>query len=188
MAIEKKVEVELKQDGTPISANGVPLNVPPVMEVPVDKMQSMLDRMDAMDKRLTEKDSEIAALNATVYQTRLQEAKANIDVDKRPRVHFKKVRGKVVIGWPETVGEDKKNELIYSPNNPSSPIGELLKCRYYYIDGTKSDLIDQVELTRSSEEVFARIVENKGNFVVVEFEDKSVLSTPIEVHKKYLNA
>lgn len=161
---------------------------PPVMEVPVDKMQSMLDRLDSMETRLTAKDSEIAALNQTVSQTRLQEAKANLDVDKRSRVHFKKVRGKVVVGWPESVGEDKKNELIYSPNNPSSPIGELLKCRYYYIDGTKSELIDQVELTRSSEQVFARIVEDKGNFVLVEFEDKSVLSTPIEVHKKYLNA
>lgn len=164
------------------------MSVPPVMEVPVDKMQSMLDRMDSMEKRLTAKDSEIAALNQTVSQTRLQEAKANIDVDKRKRVHFKKVRGKVVIGWPESVGEDKKNELIYSPLNPSSPIGELLKCRYYFIDGTKSDLIDQVELTRSSEEVFARIVEDKGNFVVVEFEDKSVKSEPMEIHKKYVNA
>jgi len=162
--------------------------LPPKMEVPVDKMQTILEKVESLEKRLSDKDSEIAALNQTVSQTRLQEARANIDVDKRPRVHFKKVRGKVVIGWPESVGEDKKNELIFSPSNPSSPVGEALKCRFYYLDGTKSEMLDQVELTRANEQVFARVIQDNGNSALLEFEDKSVASEPIEIHKKYWNA
>lgn len=167
----------------PAAGTGVTQKVeePVMMEVSVAKMQDMLIQMDNMKV-------DIAALNATVSDVKLKEAKAVLEVDKRPRVHFKKVKGKVVIGWPETVGEDKKNELIYSATNPGSPVGEILKCRYYYIDGTKSDMLDQIELTRSTDQVFARVIQDLGNSAIMEFEDKSVAVAPIEIHKKFWNA
>lgn len=161
---------------------------PTTMEVPVDKMQALFKSMEDLTKRLDDKDREIAALNESVSAQRLSEARAKGDLDKRPRYHFKKLHGKVVIGWPETIGEDKINQWVFSPSNPTAPIGEILKCRYYLLDGTKTELIDQIELSRSTEQVFARAVEDLGNEVVVEFEDKSISSEPLKVHKKFLNA
>lgn len=158
------------------------------IQVPVSKLQAMFDKLEGLEGRLDAKDKEIAVLNETVSKQRLDETKARLDMDKRKRVHFKKLNGKVVIGWPETVGEDKKNEWIFSPSNPTSPVGEILKCRYYLLDGTKSDMVDQIQLSRSTEQVFARVLEDLGDYAVVQFEDESVSKEPLKIHKKFLNA
>lgn len=195
MANDKKVQAPEPQVGwelggitPPETAVATTPEAPKTMQVPVEKMDNLLSRMEALEEGSKKKDAEIAALNKTVSQTRLEEAKASVNVDKRPRVHFKKIHGKTVIGWPEKIGEDKKSEIIFSPLNPSSPAGELLKCKYTFIDGTKSELIDQVELTRSNEIVFARIIDDFGESVRLEFEDKSETTEELVVNKKFLNA
>lgn len=159
----------------------------PKMEVPVEKMEAILGRLEALEAASKEKDKEIAALSQSVSKTKLDEAKANLDLDKRKRVHFKKLDGKVVIGWPESLGPEKKSEIIFNPNT-NSPVGEILKSVYYFVDGTKSELIDQIKFFRSTEAEFARVVEDQGDYGVLEFENKDVLATPIKVHKKYWNA
>lgn len=152
----------------------------PVVEVPVDKLQSIMDKMDEQAKQ-------IEALNQTVSSTRLAEAKANMDVDKRGRVHFKKIDGKTVIGWPAAPSDKIKNEIVFNPAT-NLPMGEILKSVYYFADGTESEMIDQIKLTRSTERSHARILQDEGDYVVVEFEDKAVLDKPLRVHKSFLNA
>lgn len=159
----------------------------PVIEVPVDKLQGIMDRMDGFDAQLKAKDAEIEALNQTVSSTRLAEAKANMDVDKRGRVHFKKIDGKTVIGWPSAPSEKIKNEIVFNPAT-NLPMGEILKSVYYFADGTESEMVDQIKLTRSTDRAHARILQDEGDYVVVEFEDKAVLDKPLRVHKSFLNA
>lgn len=188
MAIDKPEKPSAFQAATPPEETKVEPKKEETMEVSVSMMQTLLDNQKSLEERLDNKDKEIKALNSVVSETRLKEAVAKEGVDTRSRVHFKKLRGKVVVGWPETIGEDKKNEWIFAPGNPSVPMGELLKCRYYYVDGEKSEMVDQVELFRSNELVFARVVEDRGDTALLEFEDKSVASEPIEIHKKFWNA
>lgn len=161
--------------------------VSPTVEIPVDKLQSVMDRLDSIEADNKSKDAQIEALNQTVSATRLAEAKANLDVDKRPRVHFKKIDGKTVIGWPSGPSDKIKNEIVFNPNT-NMPMGEILKSVYYFADGTESELIDQIRLTRSTDRAYARVTQDEGDFVTVEFEDKSVLETPIKIHKVFLNA
>lgn len=150
------------------------------MEVPVDNMQAVMDRLAELEKSN-------AALRETVSSTRLQEAEDKQGEDKRARVHFKLLDGKAVIGWPETVGEEKKNEIIFNPTS-NTPVGELVKSVYYLHDGTKTDLIDQIKFIRASGQVYARVIKDEGEYGVVEFEDKSISSEPIKIHKKFWNA
>lgn len=157
------------------------------MEVPVDKLQAVMDKMEGFETALKEKDAQIEALNQTVSATRLAEAKANLDVDKRPRVHFKKIDGKTVVGWAEGPGPDVKNEVIFNPAT-NMPVGEVLKSTFYFADGTDSGLIDQIKLTRSTEQSYARIVKDDGEYVVVEFEDQEVATEPMRIKKVFLNA
>lgn len=159
---------------------------PKTMTLPVKTIEAMLARLESIEKAREEDQKKIKILESVASETRLKEARVNLDEDKRQRVHFKKIDNKVVIGWPEGVGEDKVNEIVF--NNEGRPVGELLKCRFSFLDGTKSELIDQYNLTRSNDYVFARILEDKGNYVTLEFEDKSISDKVIEVHKKFLNA
>ena len=152
----------------------------PVVEISVDKLQSVMDRMDALEKSN-------AALRETVSSTRLHEAEEKQGVDARPRVHFKKLRDKVVIGWPEKVGEEKKSEIIFN-SSTNMPVGEVLKCVYYLHDGTKTPLIDQIEFTRSSDLEFARVLEDTAEDGLLEFENKAIADKPLRIPKKYWNA
>lgn len=171
MAINKEKKVE---------EESYPQPEPATMEVPVDKMQEVLDRVAELEKSNQ-------ALRETVSSTRLQEAEEKQGEDKRPRVHFKIMDGKVVIGWPETVGPEKKNELIFNPST-NSPVGEILKSVYYYADGTKSELIDQIRFVRAQDVAYARLVQDDGDYGVLEFEDKSLVSEPMRIHKRFWNA
>lgn len=176
MATTKKEEPVVPQ--TPPAA----AEQPKVMEVPIEKMQGILDRLDKLETEKKSQAEEIAVLNQTVSKTRLDEAKANLDVDKRPRVHFKVIDGKVVIGW-----KTDKNEIIFNPSS-NLPVGEVLKSTFYFADGTDSGSIDQIKLTRSTEQVHARVIEDLGDTAMLEFEDKSILDKPIQIHKRFWNA
>lgn len=158
----------------------VPTPVSPTVEISVDKMQAVLDRVDALEKSN-------AALRETVSSTRLHEAEEKQGLDARPRVHFKKLRDKVVIGWPEKVGEEKKSEILFNPAT-NMPIGEVLKCVYYLHDGTKTDLLDQIEFTRSNEFEYARVLEDSAEDGLLEFENKAISATPLRISKKFWNA
>lgn len=178
---EKKEEVvpDVSQDvsqETPAVDNSEPTT----MEVPVDKMQAIVDRLDSLEKSN-------AALREIASETRLKEAEESQGQDMRPRVHFKVLDGKVVVGWPETIGEEKKSEIIFNPST-NMPVGEILKSVYYFSDGSKTDLIDQIRFTRATDLAFARVVEDLGDFGLVEFEDKSISQEPLKIHKKYWNA
>jgi len=163
-----------------------PQQKPETMTLPVKTIEAMLARLESIEKAREEDQKKIKILESVASETRLKEARVNLDEDKRQRVHFKKIDNKVVIGWPEGVGEDKVNEIVF--NNEGRPVGELLKCRFSFLDGTKSELIDQYNLTRSNDYAYARVLDDKGNFVILEFEDKSISDKTIEVHKKFLNA
>lgn len=185
-------ELKTNQPGAATPGNAEPTPAPAPQEesvaVPLSKLQALFDKVDGFEKALVIKDQEIAALNESVSSQRLAEARAKGDLDKRPRVHFKKLDGKVVIGWPETIGEDKKNEWVFSHLNPTVPVGEILKCRYYLLGGEKTEMIDQIHLSKSTQMEFARIIEDQGEFAVVKFENEEVFKEPLKVHKKFLNA
>lgn len=153
---------------------------PATVEIAVDKMQAVLDRVDALEKSN-------AALRETVSSTRLQEAEEKQGADMRPRVHFKKLHGKVVIGWPDGLGEEKKAEIIFNPAT-NMPIGEILKCVYYFHDNTKSELIDQIEFTRAGDLEFARVIQDGDEDALLEFENKAIFPEPVRIKKKYWNA
>jgi hypothetical protein len=172
-------------------------NTPPesdnseMMQIPVGQLQEILNNQKAMEGTIKTLQKSNQALEKVVSQTRLQEAKENQDTDDRPRVHFKQLSYGVVVGWPDSKNKEDKddivNQLIINPNT-NMPMGESIKFRYHLVDGSKTPLIDYTEFVRCTDLAYARIVEDKGDSVVVSFEDKSVSSTPIEVRKVFLNA
>jgi len=171
---EKEIVKDVVVEDTPVETT------PAEVTVSVDQMQSVLDRMDELEKSNK-------ALREIASSTRLQEAEDGQTVDKRPRIHFKLMDGKPIIGWPEKAGEEKKSEIIFNPNT-NSPMGEILKSVYYFVDGTKTDLIDQLKFTRLTDITYARVVEDLGDSGLVEFEDPSILPNRIEINKKFWNA
>jgi|WetSurMetagenome_2_1015567.scaffolds.fasta_scaffold214066_2 hypothetical protein len=178
---EKKVE--------PPSGSTTPTNEKPKMEVSVETLQNLLDTVEGLKKAREENNKKIIALESIASQTRLQEAKAVMDEDKRPRVHFKKIQQGVVVGWPSKKEEpDKvKNEILINPTN-NNPMGEIIKIKYKLVDGTETDFLDYVEFVRCTDLVFARVLEDRGNSALLEFEDKSIKAEPIEVKKVFFNA
>lgn len=152
----------------------------PIVEVKASQLESILDQL----KTLKESND---ALEKTVSKTRLDEAKAESGFDKRSRVHFKVMEGKVIIGWPSGVGPDKKNEIIFNPAT-NMPIGEIVKSVYYFADDTKTELIDQIRFVRLTELAFARVVSEDEEYGLLDFEDKALVPEPIKIHKRFWNA
>lgn len=166
--------------------------VEPKMEIEVGVLQGILDGQKAMKSTIEELQKNNAALEKVVSQTRLQEAKANQDQDNRARVHFKKLSNYgVVVGWPDSKNPEQKddivNTLIINPQT-NVAMGEMLKFSYYLVDGSKTPKVDYSEFIRCNELVFARVVEDHGESALMEFEDKSVASKPIEIKKVFWNA
>lgn len=160
---------------------------PATMEVPVDKIDEILKRVDSLESANKELARSNEALRSVVSSTRLQEEEDKQGKDERPRVHFRLLDGKAVVGWPESIGPEKKNELIFNPST-NSPVGEILKSVYYFADGTKSELIDQIRFTRSTDVAYARVVEDDGDYGIMEFEDKGIFPEQVRVHKRFWNA
>jgi DNA-directed RNA polymerase len=170
--------VENSSNGVGESNNSV--GNPETVEVPVSQLQTILNQMEKQS-------AEIEALKSIQSQTRLQEAEEKLNRDNRPRVHFKLLDGKPVVGWPDSVGPEKKNEIIFNPNS-NTPMGEVLKCVYYFADGTKTELIDQIRFIRATEVAYARVLQDEGDYGLLEFEDKSIYPGTIRVHKRFWNA
>lgn len=177
---EPKVDNPVENSGDVVETPQVPVDKPETVEVPVSQLQTILDKMEKQG-------AEIEALKSIQSPTRMQEAEDKQTRDERPRVHFKLLEGKPVIGWPESIGPEKKNEVIFNPNT-NSPMGEILKCVYYFADGTKTELIDQIRFTRATNVAYARVLQDDGDYGLLEFEDKSVYPDTIRVHKRFWNA
>lgn len=160
----------------------------PEVSAPEDKTVEVKESQLAAVLEMVEKQSkEIETLKSTVSSVRYKEAEERLGKDNRSRVHFKVLRGNVVVGWPDKGSPDKRNELLVNPTN-NLPVGEILKSKYYFVDGTESDMIDQVEFVRSSDLEYARITQDHGETVEVEFENKGIVPNTITVNKKFLNA
>lgn len=182
--VEKPEKVEIADGAVEEDGDLVLKDEPtkePTMEVPVGTMAEVIESIEELKQSN-------AALRETVSKTRLEEAEAKQDSDQRPRVHFKIMDDQPIIGWPETIGEEKKSEIVINATN-NQPVGEILKSVYYYLNGEKSALIDQVRFTRVTDMAYARVVEDLGDFGLLEFEDpKFATKEPVKIHKRFWNA
>lgn len=93
-------------------------------------------------------------LRATVSQNDL----AAVEKAKKPMglpvAYLKVLNGKVVVS-----SKSEKPQILYNPSNPEVAVGEILKARYFYMDGTDSGPIDQVEFTRTTDKIEGTILE-----------------------------
>jgi hypothetical protein len=141
---------------TPIVAEPViaepvvtPMATPPVVAPVIDQttLATILARMAAQD-------DEIATLRKTVSQNDL----AAVEKAKKPMglpvAYLKVLNGKVVVS-----SKSEKPQILYNPSNPEVAVGEILKARYFFLDGTDSGPIDQVEFTRTTDKLEGTILE-----------------------------
>jgi len=145
-------------------------------KVSVEK--SVLEKILEQNKKL---EQELAILRQSVSQARLAQAENKVRPKEKPRVYLKVFNGKIVTSW-----KSEKQEYLHSQVT-GQVIGEILKARYYYIDGTDSGIVDQVMFTRCDDQVWARIVETRENTFLLDFEDKSKFEGILEINKAFAN-
>ena len=123
------------------------------------------------DKDITIKQSEldeilkrVSTLEQATSSSALEEVRNRNKGLKNPTAFLKVLTGKVVIGW-----KSEPAVLAYNPMNPNSVIGEVLKSKYYFLDGSDSGIIDQVLFTRTEDKVIVEILSDNGTHVKVRF-------------------
>lgn len=170
--------------------------------IPMEKaVASVVDQptMAQVMDLLNAQAEELSTLRASVNQSKLtavENAKKPVGL---PTAYLKVLNGKVVTSW-----KSEKPEFLYHPNNPEVPIGEVLKATYFFIDGTNSGPIQQVEFTRNIDLVKGEILEGlKGlkdsevqevtlhftEFVTTDADLRKnfVLPEDLKINKNYLN-
>lgn len=141
-----KMEDTDKSSGPKVEPSNVP-NPEEMVQVKAGSLTRILERLDTQDK-------EIGILRQSVNQGKLSEAENAQKPKELPKVYLKVFQNKIVVGW-----KTEKAETFSHPSNPSVPVGEVLKSRYYFIDGSDSGIIDQVDFTRTEDHVDARVLE-----------------------------
>lgn len=157
--------------------------VPPVVPIEKDPSKvtvekSLLEKILQQNNKL---EQELAILRQSVSQAKLAQAESKVRPKEKPRVYLKIFNGKIVTSW-----KSEKQEYLHSQVD-GKVIGEILKARYYYIDGTDSGIVDQVAFTRADEQAWARIIETRENTFLLDFEDKSLFEGILEINKAFVN-
>jgi len=160
-------------------------NTPAKIEVDAGLLQKILDNQEALQK-------DNALLRQSVSQNKLIEAENKAKPKQMPQAFLKVFMGKAVIGW-----KSERAEYVYSPGFSSAPVGEILKSRYYFADGTDSGVVDQVLFTREDARLWGSIIEDKNASVIFKperFESADqdliknfVMPKSMEIRKDFLN-
>lgn len=131
------------------------MDVPPVTQM-VPPAVPAIDAvmLENILRRLEAQDDEIATLRASVSQNKLEAVEKSKKPAGLPVAYLKVLDGKVVTSW-----KSEKPQYIYNPANPEVPIGEILKARYFFLDGGDTGPIDQTEFVRSVDKIEASILE-----------------------------
>lgn len=146
MAKDNKIE-ELNIEEPEVT----PMATPPVVEPASVPASPTLDDILA---RMAVLEADNKNLRKAVNLGKLTEAENANKPDSLPVAYLKVFKGKVVTSW-----KSGTSQFIYNPSNPEFPIGEILKATYFFIDGSDSGEVDQVEFTRTGDRVEAEVVE-----------------------------
>lgn len=185
---EKKVEEAVP----PVTPMEQPASPAPVVTVDPVLFQQILDRMAAQDEI-------IANLRASVSQGKLAAVENAKKPVGNPVAYLKVLDGKPVISW-----KSEKSQILYNPSNPEVAVGEILKAKYFFTDGTDSGPIDQVLFTRVGDMVRGEVLEGlKGlkdpdlKEVTLHFtelvttdddlKEKFILPSDLKINKNFLN-
>jgi len=174
----------------------VPVEKPVAPVIPTvdpELFAQMMARMTALEQRNT-------VLEQAVSKNDLLAAQAKNKPAATPTAYLKVLQGKVVVSW-----KSEKAQYLFNPSNPEAAIGEILKARYFFIDGTDSGIIDQVEFTRAGDKVIADVLEgwkaikdSEVKEVTLHFKElvttdedlrvKFVMPADYKINKNFLNA
>ena len=146
--------------------------IDPIKELsPVIQTQSSQSQVPN-ESTVTVKKDELSAilerlkiLEQTASQNDLEEARSKNRPAELPSAYLKVFMDKIVIGW-----KSERPEMVYNPMNPNSIVGEILKSKYFFFDGSDSGTKDQVLFTRAEDRVMVRILSDDGLKVKIRFE------------------
>ena len=173
-----------------------PMETKPAPVIPTvdpELFAQMMARMTALENRNS-------ILEQAVSKNDLLAAQAKNKPAATPTAYLKVLNGKVVVSW-----KSEKAQYLFNPSNPEAAIGEILKATYFFIDGTNSGVIDQVEFTRTGDKVIADVVEgwkaikdSEVKEVTLHFKElittdedlkaKFVMPPDYKINKNFLNA
>lgn len=140
----------------PVTKSEGGVNEGQVVQLPADVLQRILGQLDAQDALIAKQGQELNVLRDSVSQGKLLDAQNKNKPAEMPKAYLKVFMGKTVIGW-----KTEKAEMLYHPNNPNVPVGEVLKGRYFFLEGGDSDVVDQVLFTRCEDRVIVRLTNTK---------------------------
>ena len=172
------------------------METPPAPTIPTvdpELFAQMMARMTALENRNS-------ILEQAVSKNDLKAAQDKNKPAATPSAYLKVLTGKVVVAW-----KSEKAQYLFNPSNPEAAIGEILKATYFFIDGTNSGPIDQVEFTRCTDKVLADVVEDwkaikdsETKEVTLHFRElittdedlkaKFVMPADLKINKNFLNA
>jgi hypothetical protein len=173
-----------------------PMETKPAPVIPTvdpELFAQMMARMTALENRNT-------VLEQAVSKNDLLAAQAKNKPAATPSAYLKVLNGKIVVSW-----KSEKPEMFYNPSNPEVVVGEALKAKYFFIDGTDSGIINQTDFTRTGDKVLADVVEGWKAIKDVEVKEvtlhfrelittdedlkaKFVMPADYKINKNFLNA
>lgn len=138
--------------------------------VKTSDLNAVLDRMENME-------NEVNILRSATNKNKLADAdqKAGKGVDKRPRMHLKRVNGKLVFGWK---GRDESE--VVRRNKVDVRMGEIMKMHIMLFDTNENgqqveEVIDMTELSSSKDLVFFRALSKPFEVTDPKDEEKTIL-------------
>lgn len=154
---------------------------PATMEVPVERMEAIMSRLEAAEQRDLERDEEMRLLREQVNRGTPDDAE---EKEKKgpPRAQVMIHNGKVVTSW-----KMEKNELVYNPINMIAPVSEDLQISVTYADGDKSGPMKYVDFVRNKERAFVTKLGQDGIMWIVQFEDPSISMDKLTIDPQFLN-
>lgn len=168
-----------------VSSSILPPSEPMQAEPPVTRMESLAPVPEVATPGPTLAEV-LARLDSVERKNKMLEEIAGksqvadwIDSNKnfsQKLVHFKVIKGKMVIGWKPTKNEVKKVNGTWV---------EDMKTELHFVDGSKEE-VDQVEFTRATNKVVCKLIgiNHQSGDATVELPDGS----PLKISSSFLNA
>lgn len=160
---------------------------PSTMEIPVDKMQAIMDRLELLEEADAAKSTEIEVLREAAQRGRLEEAEGKRKPKGPPKATLMVHNGKVVVGFHMSKPGTPGHQYVFHPQNLIVPAGEDLKIKLDYLDGSESATVPYVEFIRTKERAQVSKVGENGVNWLVKFEDSTIYDQQLEIDPQFLN-
>lgn len=163
------------------------------VEIPEDKPDKMIEvkqsSLDKILKKLEDQEEEIQTLRDAVGGSKIEQAEGKKKKKSEPRYFLKVMKDEddkdhLVIGWQMS----PDNRLIFHPNNPNVPVGEVVQAKFTMLDELVTDYIDYSKFTRINHLAYGtKVKEDDEGYLYLKMDDPKWGKELVKVHVSFVN-